>query len=182
MNRITALLVATLLGILSSASHAMNLALTPDQKRVCRKAHFDLKTCHYGSIILITGRSKNVTWHQGVAALAAAMTETNGPYQPYPAKITNPTGGDASSVGIFQILNIHGPYSQRINPWWSSQWWFRQLKTQPDARAARQPASIAQAVEDSAYPSRYASQVGDAKILAYALGYHNVNGRLRKRK
>ena len=174
MNIGRALLVAAMVGGLASPSRS----LSTSQERGCRKARFDLKTCHYGSIILAVGSSKNAEWRQGVAALAAAMTETNGPYQRFPAKITNPSGGDASSVGIFQILNIHGSYAQRINPWWASDWWFKQLREQPDARRAKTPAAIAQAVEDSAYPSRYRAQVGDAVVLAYALGYRDVGGRL----
>ena len=150
-----------------------------------RKGHgFDRSTIKYGAIILRVGLTKRATWHQGVAALAAAMTETNGPNQRFPAKITNPTYGHSSSVGLFQILDIHGPYRLRINPWWSSNWFFSQAKRQPDARQAqrrRSAAALAQAVEDSAHPSRYRAHVDDAVVLAHALGYYNRAGRLARK-
>lgn len=76
---------------------------------------------------------------------------------------TNLGGGDGSSVGLFQIIGSWGSWAQRHNPRWSARWFFSRAvpiaRSHPTWGAAR----LAQAVEQSGYPTAYRQWVHEAR-------------------
>ena len=69
---------------------------------------------------------------------------------------TNLAGGHGSSVGLFQIIDIHGSWAQRHNPEWASHWYFSRAINVNHWRPYLTAGQLAQAVQRSAYPDAYA--------------------------
>lgn len=75
----------------------------------------------------------------------------------------NLTGGHGSSVGLFQIISMHGPYSSRHNPEWSARWYFSRAIRVDKQRPRLSPGKLAQAVQRSAYPTAYAQWARESR-------------------
>lgn len=64
--------------------------------------------------------------------------------------------GHGTSLGLFQIIDIHGTRAQRLSPEWSTRWFTPRAINIAKHHPHYGPARIAQAVQRSAYPSAYA--------------------------
>lgn len=89
-----------------------------------------------------------------VAAITTATQESS---------IRNLRGGHGTSVGLFQIINIHGPFEQRHNPTWSALWFCYRAKNVDYHRPGLSVGALSQAVQRSAYPHAYDQWVGEAR-------------------
>jgi len=68
----------------------------------------------------------------------------------------NLRGGHGSSVGLFQIIDLHGPVSVRRNPEWAARWFCSRAKNVNKHRPGLSIAGLSQAVQRSAHPRAYA--------------------------
>lgn len=89
-----------------------------------------------------------------VAAIATTTQE---------ATARNLTGGHGTSVGLFQIINIHGPWRLRHNPEWSARWFCSRAKNVDKHRPRLTIGQLAQAVQRSAHPTAYSRWVREAQ-------------------
>lgn len=84
--------------------------------------------------------------HMGVsrkALIASVITITQESWA------TNLNWGHSSSLGLFQILDMHGSASQRLNPEWSARWHCSRSKNVDHHRPRLTAAQLAQAVQRS---------------------------------
>jgi hypothetical protein len=99
--------------------------------------------------IIAVAKSMGISVRGQAVGIMTSLTE---------AHLTNLPGGDGTSAGTFQIININGTYAQRTDPVWSARWFFtRLLKV---SRWETQPMhTVAQAVQHSGFPdgSNYAT-------------------------
>lgn len=93
------------------------------------------------------------------AMIEAGITEST---------LRNLDHGAGSSVGLFQLIDSHGTKAQRMDPTFSCNWWLDQAAGIPN-RDTMPPGQLAQAVERSAYPDRYAKNECPAKAMLDAL-------------
>lgn len=104
--------------------------------------------------VLATCRQMGARPKVRVAAIATITQESTA---------RNLRGGHGTSVGLFQIIDLHGTWSQRHNPEWSARWFcsraIRVDRQQPRISVAR----LAQSVQRSAYPSAYAQWAREAQ-------------------
>jgi cell wall-associated NlpC family hydrolase len=93
--------------------------------------------------------------------LIASMTESN---------LTNDSGGDRDSAGLFQMRPSQGwgTYAQVTDPTFAINEFFQRM-VQVSGWESMDPGDVAQAVEESAYPDRYATQVPEAVQIMNAL-------------
>lgn len=100
------------------------------------------------------------------AAIEANLTEASG---------GNPGGGDRDSVGAFQIrTGIHkGVNARSVRD--STKWFISNAKSA--IRPGQSSGELAQAVERSAYPGRYAQHSGEAAKLLRSSGGGSGRGR-----
>lgn len=107
-----------------------------------------------------------------IALLEACIVEPSlPPWRPF----DNPPGGDASSVGILQLLAMHGSFSERMNIERSVRIFLTKGFTGQGGAIAlaqrnpnRSPGWIAQAVQGSDYPGRYDEHFQEAKTVLEA--------------
>lgn len=104
--------------------------------------------------ILHEGRRRHL---RRVAVLAAIVATTQ------EASARELRHGHGSSLGPFQLIDIHGSAAQRISVEFSGNWFYngavKVLRDQPSIG----PAQLAQAVERSAYPSAYNQWLPEAR-------------------
>ena len=97
-----------------------------------------------------------------VASIAAAITES---------AARNLTGGDRDSVGLFQIREMHiprGERDRRREVEWAARWFFTRAIAEYRKQPGMSAGALAQAVERSAYPERYAQWAGEAQAAVDA--------------
>lgn len=82
-----------------------------------------------------------------VSALETAWVEST---------MANLTGGDGSSVGVFQIISSNGSYDQRHNVDWSARWFLNQAVGSPYKNGKGTAGQMAQSVQRAA--AQYASE------------------------
>lgn len=126
------------------------MALSQQQTHVARK-------------IIAQGQAQNAPRHVIRVALAAALTEAN---------LLNPQHGDADSVGPFQERTSQGwgsPEQLRSVRYQAKQFFDRAI---PLFNRGVKGGALAQAVERSAYPGRYAPNLGTAGSILRGLGAH----------
>ncbi|MFC7344915.1 C40 family peptidase [Saccharopolyspora griseoalba] len=109
-------------------------ALSPDQRALAAR-------------IIDRGRQRGLPPRAWQIALQAAKTESN---------LTNPTGGDRDSIGVFQMRPSMGwgTPQQLRNIDYQIATFYDRLVQIPDWQT-QNPGDVAQAVERSAYPERY---------------------------
>lgn len=90
-------------------------------------------------------RAKNKVMRAALVTITQESTATNLP------------GGDGSSVGLFQIISIHGSWERRHNPEWASRWFLTRAIRVHRQRPTLSIGRIAQAVQASAHPGAYAA-------------------------
>jgi hypothetical protein len=97
-----------------------------------------------------------------VIEICAAITEAN---------LLNDTGGDGTSVGLFQMIDDLGTAAQRENVPYETSWFLATMSDQyPDGSWQwSDVGQVDQAVEVSAYPDRYDPNAGDAQTIVSAL-------------
>lgn len=103
------------------------------------------------SVIISVGEGLGVGAQAEVVALAAALTESG---------LRNLDHGDADSVGLFQMRPSQGwgTVAQILDPVYAAQRFYTALQAVP-GWAQMAAGDAAQAVERSAFPGRYATQV-----------------------
>jgi len=89
-----------------------------------------------------------------IAAIAATTQEASARNLPY---------GHGSSVGLFQLIDLHGTIAWRLVPENSAGWFIRGALKIYRYNPRIDPASLAQAVERSAYPTAYQQWVTEAR-------------------
>lgn len=108
------------------------------------------------------GRQEGASHRDIVTAIAASIVESG---------LRNVNGGDRDSTGLFQQRNAWGSFAQRMNPTQSAKMFFRgghggqQGLLDIGGRKRRGIGSLAQDVQVSAYPGRYAQHVGEARKI-----------------
>jgi len=100
--------------------------------------------------------------HAVVIEVCAAITETN---------LLNDTGGDGTSVGLFQMIDALGSTSEREDVPYETNWFLDTMSTRyPDGSWEWSAVGdVDQAVEVSAYPDRYQPNAADAQTIVNAL-------------
>lgn len=79
--------------------------------------------------------------------------------------------GHSSSLGLFQILNIHGTEAQRTNPEWSAKWFCSRAININYHVPNLTVAQLSQRVQRSAHPDRYRMWTREA-VRTYRLTMH----------
>ncbi|MDA0638975.1 VCBS repeat-containing protein, partial [Nonomuraea sp. MCN248] len=81
---------------------------------------------------------------------------------------------DHDSLGLFQQRASWGSASQRLNPTWATNAFLdKMIRLYPNNSWKTAPiGEVCQAVQVSAYPSRYQEQAGDAQIIANTIWPH----------
>ena len=117
--------------------------------------------------IVDTGKEVGATDRDVQVAIMAAMVESN---------LANLDYGDRDSVGMFQQRDAWGTREDRLDPHKSARMFFlggaggqEGLLDIPD-RDSRDMGDLAQDVQVSAYPERYAERQADAEALLASLG------------
>jgi hypothetical protein len=117
------------------------MAYTPHQKRVARK-------------IYRRGRKMKVSHKEMIAALETGLVEAN---------LGNPRGGEGTSSGWRQETTSSYPNVNRRDVDAAAKRFFSETRTH--RRRGQTAGQLAQAVQRSAYPSRYDQRKGQAKDL-----------------
>lgn len=102
---------------------------------------------------LNVGRAMHAPRNHQVA-LVAAMTQESSAY--------NLNHGHGTSVGILQLINLHGSVAWRMRIVNSAGWFLRGARA-VDPRGRLAPGDLAQRVQRSAYPSAYRRWVPEAR-------------------
>ncbi len=118
------------------------MAYSRSQKKVARK-------------IYRVGAKRGESRKEIIAALETALVEAN---------LSNPNYGDADSVGWRQERSHYGSVAKRRNVAGAANRFFDETSAQGDGRGMT-PGQLAQAVQRSAFPDRYAERGGQAKDL-----------------
>lgn len=107
--------------------------------------------------IIATGKSMGMPDSVIQSALMAGMQESS---------LTNLSGGDRDSAGVFQMRPSMGwgSHSQVTDVTYASRKWFNTAKG-VGGYSTMDPTHLAQAVERSAYPTAYAKWSGDAQTF-----------------
>lgn len=108
------------------------VTLDPEQQRVV-------------DTILTIGRAQQMPPRAWQIAIQAGKTESD---------LRNLNHGHATSVGVFQIQDMHGTAVQRRDLAWQVGWFYDTLRAVPGWDSLP-PGQAAQAVERSAFPDRY---------------------------
>lgn len=90
-----------------------------------------------------------------IAAIAATTQE---------ASATNLPRGHGTSVGLFQLISVHGSFQWRMVPENSAGWFLRGAIRTIRQRPGLDAAQLAQAVERSAHPSAYRAWLSEARL------------------
>ncbi|HEX8871098.1 MAG TPA: hypothetical protein VF821_35890 [Lentzea sp.] len=102
--------------------------------------------------------AKGYPGHAALIEIDAAITE---------ARLLNQLQGDASSVGLFQMLDDKGTVQQRTNVPYEVNWFLNTMNQfYPRDSWLNKPIwEVAQGVERSAFPDRYQPNAADAKTI-----------------
>jgi hypothetical protein len=135
------------------------------------------------TIIIGVGKGLNIPEQGWVIALMTAMTEAtlrNLASRNNPASLNYPhdavADGDHDSVGLFQQRDAWGPMADRMDPTRSATMFYTGGKAGQrglldiDGWLGKPPGEVAQAVQVSAYPDRYANHEGLARAIVAKLG------------
>ena len=100
--------------------------------------------------------------HAAVIEVCAAITEAN---------LFNDTGGDGTSVGLFQMIDALGTTAQREDVSYETTWFLNAMSNAyPDGSwEGADVGDVDQAVEISAYPDRYEPNADDAQTIVSAI-------------
>jgi hypothetical protein len=120
---------------------------------------WDAEQTRNAAIIVQVGRSLGIPERGWLIGIATAMQESG---------LRNLNYGDGTSVGLFQLIAIHGSVAERIDPVFSATWFFRGLRT-IDGWETMPLTLAAQAVQRSAFPLAYAKWETAAGALLKAI-------------
>jgi hypothetical protein len=100
--------------------------------------------------------------HAAVIEVCAAITETN---------LLNDTGGDGTSVGLFQMIDVLGTAAEREDVSYEVNWFLNTMSVRypDDSWEWAAVGDVDQGVERSAYPDRYQPNADDAQTIVSAL-------------
>jgi hypothetical protein len=100
--------------------------------------------------------------HAAVIEICAAITET---------ALLNDTGGDGTSVGLFQMIDSLGTVAQRESVPYEVNWFLTTMSDRypGDSWESAAVGAVDQAVEVSAFPDRYEPNAGDAQTIVSAI-------------
>jgi hypothetical protein len=121
--------------------------------------------------IVRVGRRRGAPRKHIKAAIETGLVEAN---------LTNPRGGHGTSVGWRQEINTYGSVARRRNVAGAARRFFQEAK-QKD-RPGLPSGTLAQAVQRSAYPGRYAQRAGEAGRLLRSSGGGGGGGGSRASK
>jgi phage-related protein len=118
--------------------------------------------------------------------VATALVETGDPLRMFanekvPESLNYPhdaVGSDGTSVGLFQQQDngAWGTVAQRMDPHDSADMFFDEMLSSFPGWASMDPGSVAQGVQRSAYPDRYATQMSRAEELVAEAGLYDQGG------
>jgi hypothetical protein len=110
----------------------------------------------------------NAVHQRGLSDRAAVIAVTTTIVE---STLRNVTGGDDSSVGLFQQLDSWGSAADRLNPAWATNAFLdKMVRAYPDnAWQDEAVGTVCQKVQVSAYPERYQPQAADAQKIVDAL-------------
>jgi hypothetical protein len=123
-------------------------------------------------VITETVRDRDLSKRAAVIAVTTAIVETG---------LKNYTEAvDHTSLGLFQQQNPWGSAANRINPVWATNAFLNKMEdVYPNGSWANAPiGAVAQAVQVSAYPDRYAVEAGDAAQIVDAVWPYAADLRL----
>lgn len=157
------------------ASQRPDMAGTPDSTVALMPTSDD-----YARAVITEGQRRGITPRGIVIALATVIVESGNPIKMWanskvPASLNLPhdaVGSDGYSVGLFQQQVVQGNGGQ----WWwgdaatcmdptKSAGLFYDRLSKLDYNGPNSPGSYAQAIQRSAYPTRYDQRMGDAQRL-----------------
>ncbi|MFF5446905.1 hypothetical protein [Streptomyces sp. NPDC012888] len=110
--------------------------------------------------IIQTVRARDLPQRAAVIAVTTAIVETT--------LRNNPNMEDHDSVGLFQQRASWGSFDQRMDPTWATNAFLNPMLRVSNWES-RPIGEVCQAVQRSAYPSRYETQVADAQRIVSAL-------------
>lgn len=120
--------------------------------------NFTAEQLRNASLIYSVGRQMGMSSRDIQIGLMAAMVESN---------LINVRYGDRDSLGLFQQRPSQGWGSpeQVLNPAYAAGKFFKALRGLGDRRNQMSMGAAAQAVQRSAYPSRYSARIGDVRAI-----------------
>jgi hypothetical protein len=123
--------------------------LSPEQASCAREIYQNTISAGFGA-------------RAAVIEICAAITETN---------LLNDTGGDGTSVGLFQMIDVLGTMAERENVPYETSWFLTTMSgLYPDGGWEWDAVGdVDQEVEVSAYPDRYQPNADDAQTIVNAL-------------
>jgi murein DD-endopeptidase MepM/ murein hydrolase activator NlpD len=141
-------LVASLGGSTAStgASAAVSCTLPVDEGAPAAVGSLDEEQTANARVIIAVGQEMKVPARGWAIGIATAMQESG---------LRNLDHGHGTSVGLFQLIDDHGTVAERIDPVFSSRWFFRGLLA-VDGWQEMPLTEAAQAVQRSLYPMAYA--------------------------
>ncbi|QES47227.1 hypothetical protein DEJ50_04650 [Streptomyces venezuelae] len=112
-------------------------------------------------------RARGLSERAGVIAVTTAIVETT--------LRNNPNEEDHDSVGLFQQRAFWGSFEQRMDPTWSTNAFLAEMLKISNWQT-RPIGEVCQAVQRSAYPSKYQPQSPDAQRIVDALWNGSTTG------
>jgi len=128
---------------------SMILGISPEQASCAREIYQDTISAGYDA-------------HAAVIEVCAAITE---------AALLNDTGGDGTSVGLFQMEDDKGTATERESVPYETNWFLATMSAAyPDGSWEWSAVGdVDQAVEISAFPDRYQPNADDAQTIVNAI-------------
>lgn len=141
---------------------------------------------YYAYEIARNARSHTLPLEGAKIGLAVALVESGDPLKMYanravPASLNYPhdaVGSDHDSVGLFQQRDngAWGTLDDRMDPYRSAGLFYDAMLRQYPDWASREPGAVAQGVQRSAFPDRYATKMGRGEELARNTGLYDQGG------
>ncbi|MER7758099.1 hypothetical protein ABTY15_39770, partial [Kitasatospora sp. NPDC097643] len=104
-------------------------------------------------------QARGLPQRAAVIAVTTSIVETT---------LRNMPAGDLDSVGLFQQRASWGSFSQRMDPTWATNAFLNEMLTVSNWQT-RSIGDVCQAVQRSAFPSRYQPEAADAERIVNAL-------------
>jgi cell wall-associated NlpC family hydrolase len=117
---------------------------------------FNSEQIQNAALIYKVGQQMGMSNRDIQIALITSMVESN---------LVNVNYGDRDSLGLFQQRASWGSADQRMDPNYSARKFFSALKGLGDKRNSMNMGAAAQAVQRSAYPTRYSQRIGDMRSI-----------------
>lgn len=138
---------------------ASSSCFAPAPESAASVAGLDPEQVANARVIIDEGKRRGLPPYAWVVAIATARQES---------VLRNLPGGHGSSVGLFQLIQVHGTAAERQDPLFSTRWFYDGLERVEGWQDM--PVTVAaQRVQRSAHPNAYAQWEGLAREVVTAL-------------